>query len=78
MNPGIKIEIQGHTDSDASTSHNQALSERRAKSVATYLTKKGIAAKRLTTKGYGESKPVASNKTKEGKAENRRVELHIK
>lgn len=78
MNPAMKIEIQGHTDSDGSTGHNQNLSAERAKAVAAYLTGKGISAKRLSTVGYGELKPVSSNKTAKGKAENRRVELHIK
>jgi OOP family OmpA-OmpF porin len=77
-NPGIKVEIQGHTDSDGSESYNQQLSERRAQSVVTYLIQNfAIEAMRLTAKGYGELNPVASNSTPEGKALNRRVEFFI-
>jgi outer membrane protein OmpA-like peptidoglycan-associated protein len=77
-NPGIKVEIQGHTDSDGSESYNQQLSERRAQSVVTYLIQNfAIDPTRLTAKGYGEMNPVASNSTPEGKALNRRVEFVI-
>ncbi len=69
----LKVEIQGHTDSSGTDAYNQKLSERRAASVVKYLTSKGVAASQLTSKGYGEKEPVASNKTKEGRAENRRV-----
>ncbi len=77
--PSIKkIEIQGHTDSIGSEKYNMALSKRRANAVKNYLVKKGgVAADRLTVVGYGESMPIASNKTKEGRAKNRRVELKI-
>jgi OOP family OmpA-OmpF porin len=76
--PNSKGEISGHTDSTASVAHNQKLSERRAESVARYIEKNfGIAAGRITTKGYGESKPIASNKTKEGRAKNRRIEANF-
>ncbi len=74
-NPKIKREIQGHTDSKGAEKYNQELSERRAKAVERYLEKKGIDPSQLTSKGYGESQPVASNATKEGRQENRRVEL---
>lgn len=74
--PALKAEIQGHTDSIGTNKYNQGLSERRAKAVLTYLTKKNIDASRLTAIGFGEEKPVASNKTKQGRAQNRRVEVH--
>ncbi len=73
----IKIEIQGHTDSDGSESYNQDLSERRAASVRDYLILKGISSNRLSSKGMGESKPIADNSTKEGKAANRRIEFDV-
>lgn len=69
----IKVEIEGHTDSVGDENRNQGLSERRAKSVKDFLVKEGIAADRLTTRGYGESQPVDTNETKEGRANNRRV-----
>jgi outer membrane protein OmpA-like peptidoglycan-associated protein len=71
----ISVEISGHTDSDGSAKSNQKLSEARAESVKDWLVKKGIDAKRITTVGYGEDKPVADNKTKEGKQKNRRIEF---
>ena len=74
-NPDVKIEIQGHTDSDASDAYNQKLSEQRAAAVKAYLVEKGIAADRMTEKGFGETIPVEPNDTEEGKAKNRRVEL---
>ena len=70
------FEIDGHTDSDASDEYNQVLSEKRANSVKNFLVSQGVTAK-ITTKGYGESKPVASNDTAEGKQKNRRVEIII-
>ena len=73
--PGLSVEIQGHTDSTATEAHNLDLSQRRAQSVMKYLTSKGIAANRLSAKGYGESKPIDTNATEAGKANNRRVEL---
>ena len=74
---GVKnFEIDGHTDSDASDEHNQVLSENRANSVKNFLVSQGVTAE-ITTKGYGESKPVASNDTAEGKQKNRRVEIII-
>jgi len=75
-NPTIKIEISGHTDNDGSRKTNQALSERRAKSVYDYLTKT-IEPLRLTYKGYAFDEPIASNDTEEGRAKNRRVEAKI-
>lgn len=70
------FEIDGHTDSDGSDEYNQVLSEKRANSVKNFLVSQGVTAE-ITTKGYGESKPVASNDTAEGKQKNRRVEIII-
>jgi len=76
--PKTKTQIEGYTDDIGSEKYNQKLSERRATTVKKYLVKEGgIDAARLTTVGYGETKPVASNKTKEGRAKNRRVEILI-
>lgn len=72
-----KVSIEGHTDDQGSDTYNQKLSEQRAKSVVDYLVSKGIDAKRLASKGLGESKPIASNATEEGKEQNRRVEFII-
>ncbi len=78
-NPGIqRIDIEGHTDSDGSAGMNRGLSDRRAKAVRTYLIGQGIAAKKLTGKGYGEDKPIADNATPEGKEKNRRVEFIVR
>lgn len=68
------IEIHGHTDSTGNDSYNLSLSQKRAKKVADYLAKKGVTNK-ITSKGFGETKPIASNKTKSGRLQNRRVEL---
>lgn len=76
-NPDTNIEIQGHTDSKGSDSYNMSLSERRAGAVATYLKGRGVSASRVTTKGYGETAPVASNDTDEGRSQNRRVNFLI-
>jgi outer membrane protein OmpA-like peptidoglycan-associated protein len=73
----LNIEIQGHTDSDGSESYNQDLSDRRAASVLNFLVSTGIDSKRLSSKGYGESVPIADNKSEEGKAANRRIEFKI-
>lgn len=73
--PGLKIEIQGHTDNQGSAEYNNDLSQRRAQTVKTYLITNGIDDSRLTSKGYGFSQPVASNDTQEGRGKNRRVEL---
>jgi len=73
----VVVEVAGHTDSIGTDAYNQGLSERRANAVRDYLASKGVKASRLTARGYGESRPVASNDTEEGRAENRRVELVI-
>nr|WP_315824427.1 OmpA family protein [Paraflavitalea speifideiaquila] len=76
-NPDTDIEVQGHTDSKGADAYNMGLSERRASSVASYLRNRGVSASRVTTKGYGETAPVASNDTEEGRAQNRRVNFLI-
>lgn len=76
-NPGMQVEIEGHTDSEGSDGYNLTLSQNRAASVRTYLIQNGVPANSITAKGYGESKPVASNETEEGRALNRRTEFRI-
>ncbi len=75
--PSLRIEISGHTDNIGSASYNQKLSESRAKAVVDYLAKKGIERSRMEFKGYGFKQPIASNKTKEGRQQNRRTEFKI-
>jgi outer membrane protein OmpA-like peptidoglycan-associated protein len=72
-----KIIVEGHTDSQGSVDSNKDLSERRAKTVRDYLVSQGVAADKISATGYGESRPVADNKTPEGRANNRRVEIVI-
>lgn len=76
-NPGVEIEISGHTDSMGPTNYNQGLSERRARSVFDYLIENGVASDRVVSRGFGESNPVADNESDEGRAQNRRVEFKI-
>ncbi|HUJ57133.1 MAG TPA: OmpA family protein [Kofleriaceae bacterium] len=76
-NPKIKVEVQGHTDSVGDDNYNLKLSQKRAESVRIYLIKKGIASDRMEPKGYGETVPIADNRTKEGRDQNRRVEFVI-
>jgi outer membrane protein OmpA-like peptidoglycan-associated protein/tetratricopeptide (TPR) repeat protein len=76
-NPQMKIRINGHTDSDGSDSENLLLSDLRAKAVRDYLISKGIASNRLDSKGYGETKPIGSNDTPEGRQQNRRTEFVV-
>lgn len=71
----VNIEVAGHTDSRGSDEYNIKLSQRRAEAVRDYLIDKGIASGRLSARGYGESQPIASNATDEGRFQNRRVEL---
>jgi outer membrane protein OmpA-like peptidoglycan-associated protein len=72
-----RINVYGHTDSVGKQSYNQKLSTIRARRVASYLAAKGIGSDRFSVEGLGESKPIASNKTKYGRAKNRRVEIEI-
>lgn len=74
----LRIEIQGHTDSDGTPERNQRLSDRRARSVASYLIKAGVPEDRLATIGYGETRPVAPNDTPKHKAMNRRIEFVVR
>jgi len=74
-NQDLKISVEGHTDNVGNPKSNKTLSMERAKSVVAAITAKGIDAKRLSSSGYGQDKPVADNKTEEGRAKNRRVEL---
>ena len=77
---GINLEVMvaiGHTDSIGSDAYNQRLSMRRAEAVKAYLVSKGIEQDRVATEGKGEKQPVASNKTREGRAQNRRVEIEV-
>jgi len=73
--PDLKFSIEGHTDNQGNKGINQPLSEKRAAAVKSWLTGKGIESARLKTKGFGDSKPIDSNKTPEGRANNRRVEF---
>ncbi|MCB2147085.1 MAG: OmpA family protein [Deltaproteobacteria bacterium] len=73
--PELKVEIQGHTDISGTHAYNMSLSQRRADAVKAYLVSKGIAAERMITKGYGPDRPIATNTTGKGRADNRRVEL---
>ena len=78
---GVDVEMviaTGHTDSIGTPAYNQKLSDRRAAAVKAYLVSKGIAAAKITTLGKGESQPVATNKTKEGRQKNRRVDIEFK
>lgn len=74
--PALKATITGHTDSVGSEDYNQKLSERRANAARDYLVSQGIDASRITAEGLGETKPIASNDTAEGRAQNRRVEVY--
>jgi len=75
--PTMKVSVDGHTDSTGSAKLNEKLSQKRSEAVRLYLIKRGIESDRLMAKGYGPSKPVADNKTKEGRARNRRTEFVI-
>jgi OOP family OmpA-OmpF porin len=75
--PDSAVEIGGYTDSGGGTGRNQILSQIRAQAVVDYLVNAGIAADRLTAVGYGETNPIASNDTEEGRAQNRRIEFKI-
>ena len=75
--PDVQVRIEGHTDATGPEAYNQGLSERRADSVRTYLVEHGIAEAQLTSVGFGESNPISTNDTREGRALNRRVELQV-
>lgn len=74
----VQVDVFGHTDAQGKDSYNQTLSEGRAKAVLTYLVSRGIDARRLSSKGFGETQPIASNETADGRAQNRRVELLLR
>jgi len=74
-NPGLKISVEGHTDNVGNPKSNKTLSDDRAKAVVSAIVAQGIDAKRLSALGHGQDKPIADNKTEEGRAKNRRVEL---
>ncbi|KQZ13208.1 MULTISPECIES: OmpA family protein [unclassified Mesorhizobium] len=71
------VDVYGHTDSTGSDQHNFDLSQRRALAVANYLSAQGVDSRRFAVTGFGESRPVASNNTAEGRAQNRRVEIQL-
>ncbi len=74
-NPALKVSIEGHTDSTGTPARNKVLSQERAQSVVNALTASGIDKKRLSATGWGQEKPIADNRSEEGKAKNRRVEI---
>jgi outer membrane protein OmpA-like peptidoglycan-associated protein len=76
--PDTYVTVEGHTDSTGTAQHNQALGDRRAQRVREVLVQDGVPASRLSTKGYGETDPVADNSTAEGRQANRRVQLEIR
>ena len=73
----VSVKVIGHTDSVGSDAYNQGLSERRARSVADYLVAQGVPGEKVGIEGRGESQPVADNGSDAGRAQNRRVELHV-
>jgi outer membrane protein OmpA-like peptidoglycan-associated protein len=75
--PGVEIAVEGHTDSVGSDEYNQGLSERRAASVRSFLVQSGVSPTTISATGLGESQPVASNISAEGRQKNRRVELVV-
>ena len=75
--PGLRLEIEGHTDSTGGDELNQKLSEQRAEGVREYLIEQGLDRDSLTAKGFGKTMPIASNQTAEGRQKNRRVELIV-
>jgi len=74
---GLRLEVEGHTDNVGDDDYNQSLSEKRGEAVRDYLTEQGIASDSVTTRGFGESKPIASNGSAAGRQENRRVDLVV-
>jgi outer membrane protein OmpA-like peptidoglycan-associated protein len=77
-NPSYKVDVDGHTDNTGSDDLNQKLSESRANSVKQYLVDNGIDESRIVATGYGETKPIADNKTAAGRSKNRRVEMKMR
>jgi outer membrane protein OmpA-like peptidoglycan-associated protein len=75
--PNARFSVQGHTDSQGPAANNQKLSESRANAVRDFLIAEGIGAGRLTAAGFGEDQPIATNKTRAGRKENRRVEINL-
>jgi len=75
--PRLKVELQGHTDSVGADAYNMKLSAQRANAVREYLVSQGVPEEQLTSRGYGETQPVADNKTEEGRAQNRRVVMNV-
>jgi outer membrane protein OmpA-like peptidoglycan-associated protein len=75
--PGLRLDVEGHTDSVGGDDYNQRLSERRGEVVRDYLIQQGMPASSVTAKGLGKTQPVASNDTAEGRQQNRRVEIAI-
>jgi len=76
-NASYKLEINGHTDNKGDAVKNKELSQKRADAVKKYITTKGISENRMTANGFGDTQPIADNKTEEGKAKNRRVEFKV-
>ena len=76
-NKDKKVNLSGYTDNVGTERYNQGLSERRVASVKDYVVKKGVDGGRVSGQGFGESKPIADNKTREGRAKNRRVEIKV-
>ena len=76
-NKDKKVSLAGHTDSIGTEAYNLRLSERRVNSVKDYVVKKGVDTSRISGQGFGESKPIADNKTAEGRSKNRRVEIKV-
>jgi len=74
-NPSLRVSIEGHTDNTGTAQHNKILSEQRAQSVLNAVAKGGIGKERLRSRGWGQEKPIADNRTEDGKAKNRRVEI---
>jgi len=75
--PGLRLDVEGHTDSIGGDDYNQRLSEQRGEAVRDYLTREGMASSSVTPRGFGKTQPVATNDTAKGRQQNRRVELVI-
>ncbi|MFQ5849238.1 MAG: OmpA family protein [Candidatus Binatia bacterium] len=77
-NQGRRVDLEGHADWIGTKKYNQGLSERRATSVRNYLVKRGVDPSRISTRGFGETRPITDNRTREGRAKNRRVEVKVR